>query len=247
VKRVLLTGDWHCGSSFGLTPPAWQGGEFQDLQEKLWAFWEQITAEDYDIAILLGDLIDGGIDVIDHVSLDRVEQIKMASEAIRLLKAETIRILTGTPLHVNGTAEFEKFLATGSNIKVLREGRFEIEDLRLHARHTGRDSQTPYGLEGALKKESVRQAWLDTVYLGLPPPDLVLRGHVHRYAFVDGKPVSAVSVPCLQYPFSGFGSTISKWGYDMGVAVLEISGRAFHIEPIRLGLKGLAECKYESL
>ena len=69
MKRILATGDWHCGHVVGLTPPEWQHQEIGDkyhdkyarIQRQMWD-WFVNAVDKYrpiDRLIINGDLIDG--------------------------------------------------------------------------------------------------------------------------------------------------------------------------------------------
>lgn len=229
MTRVLLTGDWHCGSRWGLTPPRWQTEEHQ---RKLWKVWEDICAEEYGVAIANGDLIDGAIDVTDRVAVDRIEQLKMAAEALKKIKAKKVYIVLGTPAHTGGDGIYEEVLGEGHT-----ELRLKVEGVRMHIRHKAGSSSTPYGTESQLMKEAVRQAYYDQEVLGLEKPMLVIRSHIHRYTYIQGEHVHCLAVPCLQYPYAWYGATRMSWGYTMGVVVLDVDGDQYAVKPRLVSLK----------
>lgn len=233
MRRVLLTGDWHCGNVFGLTPPDWIKKGYEALQKPLWTFWGEVTRDEYDVAVVNGDLIDGAIDTSGKVTVDRLEQIEMAREALAMIRAKKIYVTLGTPLHTGGESAYESLLGDAKE-----EWRIDIDGVRIHVKHKINASKTGYGQESLLAREALGQAVYDQEVLRLPPPRLIVRSHAHRFCYVQNEIVDGLIIPCLQYPFSWYGATISKWQYAMGVAELQIEPTGYTIEPrlIKLNL-----------
>ena len=242
MKRVLLTGDWHCGSVFGLTPPEWEVRGYETLQKALWKFWEEVTREEYDLAIVNGDLVDGGIDIVQRVTQERQEQVEMAQVAVGKIQAQKVYITLGTPLHTGGEAVYERLVGDAQE-----EWRIEIEGIRMHVKHKVAASKTGYGQESLLAREALGQAVYDQEVLGLPPPNLVVRSHAHRFCHVQNEVTNGLLVPCLQYPFSWYGATISKWQYAMGVVVVEVEGGRYRVDPRLIQLSVTGWRRYERI
>jgi hypothetical protein len=219
---------------FGLLPPSAHGGKYKALQKQLWAFWERVTGQEYDIAILNGDLIDGGIDIQYHVTMDRSEQVQLAEEAMRAVQAKKVYITLGTPLHTGGEGVFERLLPGD----VKEEHRLKIEGLNVHVRHKVPVSKTGYGQETLLARDALAQVVADSHLLVGDRPRLVVRGHAHRYVRTNNEIVDGLIVPCLQYPYSWYGATISRWQYAMGVCVMIVDGEAYTVEPHLISLVG---------
>jgi len=244
VKRVLVASDMHCGNYWGLTPPEWQVGDYQQVQQGLWKFWEEVTQEPYDVAILNGDLIDGLVDEVEHVTADRAEQLKIAKRAIERIQAKKLYIVEGTPAHTNGEASYERLLGEMMDIEAKPYLRLEIEGIKFHIRHVVSGSATPYG--SMIRKEAVRQVWVDESN-GIEPPDVVIRSHVHYYQVDQDERVMGIVTPALQLPFSVYGRTRRPWKYNVGVVVLHVGNGLCLPRPILLKLKTIREEMYESI
>jgi hypothetical protein len=108
-KRLVVLSDLHAGHEFGLCPPAWwaqadkpgsrraKAGRFQ---RQLWSFYTRAidALKPIDILVVNGDAIDGKGDRsggVELITSDRLEQVKMAAEAINYAEAEAIRITYG--------------------------------------------------------------------------------------------------------------------------------------------------------
>jgi len=242
VKRILVASDMHCGNYWGLTPPEWQLGDYQQIQQGLWRFWEEVTQEPYDVAILNGDLIDGLVDEVEHVTADRAEQLKIAKRAIERIQAKKLYIVEGTPAHTGGEASYERLLAQSLGVEARPYVRLDVEGVRLHVRHTLGGSATPYS--SPIRKEAVRQVWMDQNN-GIDPPHVVIRSHVHCYQVDQDERVMGIVTPALQLPFSVYGRTRRPWKYDVGVVVLHVGNGLCLPKPVLLKLRTIREEMYE--
>jgi predicted Zn-dependent protease with MMP-like domain len=244
MKRILIASDMHCGNYWGLTPPEWQVDTYRPIQQKLWEFWEEVTKDPYDIAILNGDLIDGLIDSAEHVTAAREEQLKIAVTAINKIKTNRLYIVEGTPAHVSGEASFERLLGKLLGVEAHPYLRLDVEGTRIHVRHVLGSGATPYS--SAIRKEAVRQVWIDESN-GIDPPHVVIRSHVHYYHIDQDERVMGIVVPALQLPFSIYGRTRRTWKYDVGVVILHVGNELCLPRPMLLKLKTVRGEVYEQV
>jgi predicted phosphodiesterase len=221
VKRILIMSDTHCGHKSGLTPPAWQSQPPESaphavlkgaaLRSALWNWFAARVAEFQPINYLLhlGDCIDGRGEKSGGVELltgDREEQSRMAALCIQEVKAtDGIYMVYGTPYHVGEAEDWENWVAREVKAnKIEAEGHYEVNGLRIAAKHFVGNSASPASKYTALSSAQVKQLlWAE---LGQQDrADLILRGHVHRYARVEDEINCAAVCPPLQGLGSRFG------------------------------------------
>jgi len=244
-KKILIASDTHCGSLWGLTPPQWHIEKYKSIQQSLWDFWESITKEKYDVAIFNGDLIDGSIDELEHIVIDREEQVAIAVESLKRVKANKYYIVEGTPAHTVGEGSFERIVASQLNIPCSPHLRLEINGVRMHIRHVTGNSSAPYS--ALLKKEIVRQIWTDENF-GIDPPHLIIRSHVHKFEVTYDDRAMGFTTPSLELPFSIYGRTQRPWKYDVGVVKLYIDEEGHcYPDPILLKIRVVRDEIYEKI
>lgn len=223
--RGIITSDMHCGHKVGLTPPAWQHTPSDEAphvvmkaaaeRKRLWEFFasEVNALRPFDFHLNLGDSIDGRGERSGGVELltsDRAEQIRMAADVFRFIGAKQNRLVRGTPYHTGTEEDWEdqikRELAGSVEVQSIgNEGHYNIRGLRIACKHFIGNSATPLGKYTALARSQVRNllwAALDQQ----PKADIIMRGHVHRYARVEDDFGTAVICPALQGLGSRFGA-----------------------------------------
>lgn len=178
-KRILLTGDWHCGSIGGLTPPKFEVGsaKSEDLFNKrreMWNWWEkeidEITKEKkFDLIVINGDAIDGEGSKSggrEQLFPDRDIQCDMAFYIVDKLiekshfvnKENNVLMTLGSLYHVGNYEDWEKQIVKVLNAKhgenfALIDGyhRIEVNGLPMMIRHHAASS--PGGMKSNLEKE----------------------------------------------------------------------------------------------
>jgi hypothetical protein len=222
--RVVWLADLHCGSGWGLAPPDRWVAPFAEAQKQLWQFYELVIEHlgDADVLIVAGDAIDGPgrKDSTAHITTDVIEQADIAAEVIRHYPAKQVRMVQGTPYHVSANGETERIVAREVGATISEEDRIEVEGFRVHTRHTGGRSDTPYGQGTQLHKELVRDLIQGETY-GYDRADIVVRAHVHYYLSVDTAAGTAVSLPCWEWPRGSYGRKLRTQYYDIGAVAIE--------------------------
>lgn len=246
--RILCTSDAHCGSRWGLTPPDWQTAKTRPWLGPFWAWWTDTLKElgSFDAHVHLGDAVDGQGDKergIAELELDVEEQGRMAGEALSMVVAKQHYMVFGTPYHTAGSHSYEQAVARLIGASIDDAQYLKADGLRISARHVVSRSDTPYGQPGLIAKELIRdllQAQQDEA----PRADIVLRGHVHTYVWIDNGMGYAGIVPALQLPGGVFGRTQRPWWYRVGVLELRIADGYCEARPHLMSLKDSRRRRY---
>lgn len=237
MKRILIVSDLHCGNEWGLTPPGWWRGDSGELTKQVWDWWVKVAkAVKYDAVIVNGDVVDGGIDEMGHLTLDRGEQAEIAVRCLKEIHTKKMVMTYGTPAHTVAMMDIEKIVAEKLGAPIKAEQRVEADGIKIHARHVVGSWGTPYTGPTQIMKEAVRQRTIDKDN-GVEPPDVVVRSHIHAYHKAEAEGMVGVTTPCLQLPLSVYGRTRRAWKYDIGVVVIEIQHKRLWVEPVLLKLK----------
>ena len=246
--RILCTSDAHCGSRWGLTHPDWITPRTRPWLWPLWAWWEATVKEigPVDAHVHCGDAVDGQGDKdhgISELITDVEEQGGMAGAALGIVKAKRTLMARGTPYHTAGSHNYENHVARLLQAQIDDTVYLRAGGLCLSARHVASRSDTPYGQNTLAGKEGVRDM-LQALQDGSERADIVIRGHVHTYAWTDDGQTYAGICPCLQLPGSVFGRTQRPWRYRVGVLELRIADGYCQARPHIMSLKQARRRRY---
>lgn len=257
MKKIIgLISDMHCGHLFGLTHPAYQikkprtpteAREFPNLallseaQSEMWNTYRKFVApfKGVDLLICVGDSIDGKgrkSGGTEQITTNLNLQIDMAEKVANLWDAKEEFYIVGTPYHTGKEEDWEQVLVEKRKLKTkasfAEQNIFEIKDndtgkvFKIHAKHQVGGSGTPYGQASQTDKERVNFMIAD--YLNdWGHIDLFVRGHVHKYSYVESigpneSVVASMTLPALQ-SHSKYGSRrLSSRVIPFGFVVLVI-------------------------
>jgi hypothetical protein len=249
MKRVLCTGDWHCGHVVGLTPDDWQhqeaGDKYHDkyakIQKQMWDWWKENIAlfQPIDRLIINGDLIEGkglrsgGTELITS---DRIQQAKIAAQIIELINPAEIAITFGTPAHAGTDEDMEEIVSTVLGVSIESHLEREIEGVRIDARHYIGSSSIPHGRFTPLAREDLwRLIWADRSEKFAP--HVILRSHVHYFGFCGNEFATMFTLPCMQGLGSKFGSRLCSGTVSLGFLIIDCEDGKFTWQPKILPLK----------
>lgn len=241
--RVVCVSDLHTGHPMGLVPerspvasPDYTPqGHWQDILRSF--YYDQVKRyAKPDMVICNGDALDGPGKKnhgMEQLTTDMAIQSDMAYDALEVWHpTDGYRLLSGSGYHVDGYGTWERTLADRLGASYNNEDYFYVEDVPIHARHyigVGSNSGTQVGILGgdAIKMLLARES------VQYPEARVLLRAHVHTYAFAGTAKWLALTMPCLQLPFSLYGSRIAPKAYDVGLVILDFDrhgGIAWHPE-----------------
>ena len=243
-KRIVAISDMHCGSRVGLTPTRFKNpfdGEdpcWQDMRQKQWDWFENeidLLRRDHaiDYLFVLGDAVDGPGDRQkgrDVVWTKKEEQIEIAEEVVRRVGAKEIRMVAGTPYHVDDS---EWILAERLGTKCFSSKTINIDGVIFNLKHKVGRGGAP---GGQFTSPARAKVWnMIRNYRGeAADADIILRAHVHYHCGLsmvgNGKICHVYTLPALQGPGTLFGLEQCDGVVDFGFMHFDVSedGRYAH-------------------
>ena len=222
MKRVITCGDMHCGHKVGLTPPEWQyHPSWKDAQAEMWRHWEDKlrALKPIDVLICNGDLIDGRGERSGSTELLEVsplEQCQMAVRCIAEAEAKHVVLTYGTPYHAGQLMDFEdEIYRDVSADEIGGEVWVDVEGVTFNVRHKVGGSVIPHGRHTQVERDRLWNI-LWNEHSGHPKADVILRSHVHYFAFSGGKDHISMTLPALQGLGSKFGVRQCSGTVDFG-------------------------------
>lgn len=237
-KRLLSTGDWHVGHHFGLTPPhAWESSDpryprrakRRAFQRALWGFFSDAIEPLRPIHTLTlgGDTIEGkGIrsGSRELLTADRNEQVELAAAIVDFIAPKRVRVVYGTAYHTGADEDFEDQLVdkirSTRSVVVGGHGFYEVNGCIIDDKHHTSSSSSPSGRFTALASD---QEW-NELWAGRgrqPKANIILRHHVHYFAYCGAQGWIAMTVPPLCYG-SIFGIRKCRAWVDVGLVHFDI-------------------------
>lgn len=247
--RILLPGDYHCGSNVGLTPPAYQykyitnpkteehrkRNKWSRLQKECWDWYIKTVnmLKPIDKAFVLGDLIDGdgsrsgGTELI---TTDRKVQVCMAIEALEVLEANGMVMVFGTPYHTGQAEDYETDAAQHFGCKI---GGHEWENVNgciFDLKHKQSNTKNP---ATSIWNEIVdNREW--AVLGEQPKADVLVRAHTHRFCHLRIEDCIGISIPALQAYGTKFGARACSRKVQFGLVALDVWPDGEVIEHVRI-------------
>jgi hypothetical protein len=232
----MVIADLHCGHDVGLTPPDWdkRPGEAYSRADtlyrhrrRLWntyAKWCKELAPD--ILIVNGDAVDGKGEKsggTEQLTTDRVEQVDMAAACIEETKAKRIVMSYGTSYHSGSLEDWEDLVAKQVEAeKIGSEDSIYVYGTIINYRHHASRSSIPHGRGTPLSKTRFwNMIWAERGEY--PKADILLRSHVHYFAFVGEADWLVVSTPALQGYGSKYGSRRMDGTVDFGIIYIDVN------------------------
>jgi hypothetical protein len=253
MKRGIVVSDIHSGSIYGLQPPNFEtfsGVKVQQNagQEFLWKCWldfaKRVRVFKPDFVIVNGDVVDGpqrknqGAELALSAPGD---QVGAAIEVLRVLRKAAPKakfyFTQGTPYHVGewgdaeesiaGVLDATPYLSVGTG-KLCREVLWlSMEGVILEAAHhisggTGFYRLTSLDREAQWSAISAKDATK-----GIPKSDLLIRSHVHNFAYGEHASKQVLTTPCweLQTRYARKHS-VHRLHPDIGGIMIEVDGKS---------------------
>jgi len=243
-KKVVAIGDLHCGHRYGLTPAEWRYDaetvEIGKKQKIYYDFYEE-TAKAIvksnggyvDCLILNGDAIDGKGSKSggrEQITTDRVEQVAMAVECIKLWRARQIAMTYGTPRHVGEEENWEDVLCKdlrkelGIPVSLSAHETVNVNGLIFDVKHKISNSTIPHGRYTASARTALwNKYWAERGQR--PKADIVLRSHVHYYAITGDATFTAFILPGLQGLGTEYGARECEGIVDFGLVWFDVQDK----------------------
>lgn len=222
--RVAFIGDTHCGHLLGLTPPEYQrqGWDLHYAVSDLWQWYTEQTKDNIDVAVWMGDLVDGpgrrGNN--NHLTTDMETQSDMAIEIVRTANANKNVFVYGTPYHVTGAMDYEAIVAREFGGDIRTHQKIEVDGYRYDVSHAVGKTGTPVGGDIMITK---KRLWshINDVMAGRNPAHYVIRAHVHEYRITGNSVSTGITCPCLKFGLPDYEDYARKLDgyYDMGLLI----------------------------
>ncbi len=230
MKNVVIISDLHCGSVVGLTPPRFEPAtEVDGYVEERIALWENYTRmiDDFKeehgsihVLIVNGDCIDGKCSrwgATDLITARIRTQIDMAAECLNYVKADKILMTYGTPYHVGAEEDWEATLAREVDATIKDHLFVNVEGVQFSIKHKVAGSQIPHGRHTAVAREKLWDIIWSVEKKQHPLSDVIVRSHVHYFAYCGNDTYLGMTTPALQGLGSKFGARMCAGTVDFGL------------------------------
>jgi hypothetical protein len=199
-------------------------------RRKCWN-WRKKQAEllkPIDCLIINGDLIDGRGDKSGGTELltrDRNEQVDMAIAAAELWEAPAILISYGTPYHSGRREDWENQIAKGVGAtKIGSHDWADVNGLVFDYRHKIGRSSIPHGRHTAAARERMWNVlWAER--REYPKASVILRSHVHYFAYCGSMGWLSLTTPALQAYGTKFGARQVSGDVDYGLLSFDVTSK----------------------
>lgn len=249
MTRILVLSDLHAGHQAGLTPPGYQNEKWlkmgtkaahlYQVQRQCWDFFEHNVRKHgpYNVVVINGDAIDGrgersgGVELI---TTDREQQCEMAVIAVRkaLSKHTKVYMTYGTDYHTGQSEDFENIIANSLGAEAIQATlQLTIEGIVFDFRHHVGSSASPFGRATAVAKEQVWNV-LKAARKEAAQAHIVVRSHVHYFAYSGNRDALALTTPALQAPGTRYGERRCSGTVDFGFVVFDVDKEHYTWQPV---------------
>jgi len=228
-KKLLVISDPHCGHDVGFTPPRWEHKDpLHDdhiMRRAVWDWAEEtLFPIKPDILIVNGDAIDGKggkSGSTEQIYPDRVDQVEMAADIIRMFKAKHIFMTYGTPYHTGDLEDWEDLIAKDVMAeKIGSEDSLEVNGKVINYRHHIGRSSVPHGRHTAVAKEALwNRLWSERGEF--PKANIIIRSHVHYFSYAGSHEWVGITTPALQGYGTKYGTRRVSGTVDIGALYFE--------------------------
>lgn len=232
-KRIVFASDFHCGHQAGLTPPQWRivhehpaRQKAVEMQSEVWHhFASHIDAlRPIDLLVVNGDLIDGKgarTGGTEGYELDRIKQAQMAADCIKFVNAKETRLIYGTPYHVGTEEDMEDVVAQILGVPIEGHGWYSINGTIFDVAHFVSSSAIPHGRHTSIARDALwNKLW--AIDGAQPEADVLIRSHVHYYAYNGDAETLAMTLPGLQGFGSKFGIRLCRGKVHIGFVHFDV-------------------------
>ena len=220
MNNIVVISDTHFGCQFGLCPSKFRldgGGYYQssDLQKKVYKMWSLFHSryvpiftkgEPY-ILVHVGDCVDG----VHHRSTSQIthnlkDQVNLAYEVLAPIREKAQRYfhIRGTAAHIGPSGELEEEVAKLLDAEPDEIGNYARWDLWINmnknlihfSHHIAHTTSSSYESTGVYKE--AHEATIAAGKTGRRPPNMIIRGHRHRFFKTDDGGILVVVCPGWQ-------------------------------------------------
>lgn len=237
IKRVLLFADSHCGSDVGLTPPSWQysfipnppseevriRNKWAKSQKECWDWYISTLDILYpiDACLVNGDVVDGNgkrSGGTELITTDRKQQVAMAVECLKCVKAKKYTMTFGTPYHTGDAEDFEIDIAKHFGCKIGGHEWESINGVVFDLKHKQSNCINPS--TGLFNEIRDNREWATVGEQ--PKADVLVRSHTHRFCLIRTEDTIGISTPALQAYGTKFGARQCSRKVQFGMIALDV-------------------------
>ena len=250
-RRLLLVGDLHVGSEWGIFPDEFETEgrnkiALNSLQQELLNCWDEMIDDikkDIDTVILMGDLANGlsKKEFGKHqVVSDFNEQIKACISLLEpLTKSKKVVGVSGSKYHMSVDYEIDQHICDKLNGTFVGPvANLDIKDtnIRLNVTHGG--GSAPQYLGTKMAKE-ILQSLIAYSLDKIPDVQVICRAHHHTYAILHTMGKHFVLNPCWEGARLDSHSAPHYFRYqpDIGSVMIEIEGDEVNLFPYLYTIK----------
>ena len=258
MKRVVIISDEHCGARTGLTPPGWQYQDsssdpeykkFAKIQSEMWTWYAGKIAElqPIDLLIVNGDNIDGkgeksgGTELLEA---DRNKQCQIAIECISEAQAKRVGMTYGTPYHSGVNEDWENVIAKAVNAKIGGQEWYNVggkdpddpEDptgLIFDCKHFISSSIIPHGRHTSVNRDALWNLLYSEINVQ-PKSDVIIRSHVHYFAYSGNDRYLCIITPALQAFKTKFGVRKPSGIVNIGLISFDVESKTEYTWKVHL-------------
>lgn len=254
MPDIVIVSDAHIGSTVALCPPSVildDGGEYHASRGQRWIwdgwnhFLDKVSKLDYPLVIFNGDMIEQDAKRRSYQVITR-NPATVQAIAVKILDplvkmAGGLYVLRGTAAHGGKSGNAEENLANDfeaiSDKATSAASRYHlpliIDRVRLDIAHAGTMGGTPTARPMAAN----RLAWQTMLEYQITrdqPPDLVIRGHQHRWAdSYDAYPTRAIYTAGWTLATEHIESRAPGKLAEIGGLIIHIDGNHYEVEKVQ--------------
>ena len=232
MKRILVIGDTHYGSKYGLCEDYPSGYHPSRVQVELYNYWCEMcdSVGRVDAVIANGDMCDG----LDHKSggksdwtTDLMEQAEGCKNLLKMIRTDAFYGTQNTPYHGGTNASPDEILMglLGGSYEPYQA--LSVEGIKLHAMHKMGYSRESCNRAGALYQQIVSSLLGDSAF---GEYKLIIRSHVHFFSQVEYRGRIAFSTPCWKVNDEYLSTQNFPTVPDVGYVLVTVKGEDITIE-----------------
>jgi len=232
MERALVISDMHVGSKWGLTPKGKFNEDTNPFQRWVHRSWVDMVRKakgSIDYLLLNGDLTDGngmksyGVEV-NTTSLD--DQVNWTIELLEPLISNKTKIFG-----VDGSG-YHSGKSTNTDKRVVENFEGVYFKSTLHPNIGGHLIQMNHASGVTNFKREMKETLEYATREHIKAPEVILRGHIHRYTRMEDATITAISTPSWQYPTPFIEKKKANVKWDIGAIVMEFDKNIMKIYPL---------------
>jgi hypothetical protein len=263
VTSLLFVSDIHGNNKMSVCPPTVNlenGGTYHCSPNQRWLYerWLEVAEKfkeesknDQTVLLLNGEIVEcdaknrGAFEQICHTD---AETLRLGADLIDPLaqSADSLYVMRGTFAHSGKAAKLDEAIGEDFDAVKSPEGTYSwyhlnllVDDIKIELAHHGSMGGRPWTQRNAANYLAA-DVLMTYAVNGEQPPDLTIRGHLHRWAdSYDNYPTRAIFLP----GFTFFGPFIHRLGKghnvpEIGAMIVRTDGGKYEVEKLKFEIGG---------